>query len=58
MHSAISPPGSGESTRRPARRSTPRPVATGDSAVEERAGVALQEPLRWAVARRPNLAAL
>jgi hypothetical protein len=58
MRSAISPPGSDESTRRPARRSTSRLVTARDPEVEARADALRRELIKWAVARRPNMAAL
>jgi hypothetical protein len=58
MRSAINPPGSDGSTRRPARRTTPRLLTARDPAVEERADALRQDLIEWALARRPNMAAL
>lgn len=58
MRSPINPPGSDESTRRPARRSTTRLVTARDPAIEERADTLREELLKWAVARSSNMTAL
>jgi hypothetical protein len=58
VRSAVNPPGSDQSTRRPARRVTHRLVTARDPAVEERADALREDLIRWAVSRRPNLAAL